>query len=161
MTPFWRVLHPDTSGFTWRRHRQRIQCILDFFLVSQSTVILRGLTDTVPGYQKDRSMITLRLSLHSNLRGPGFWKLNISFLTELEYINQIETTIQETYDEHKNDESVNPSLLWEMIKLEVREKSRNRPNNAKYMWNKQLPDYKRNLTTKLLETRSFHTWWNN
>ena len=50
-------------------------------------------------------MITLRLSLHSNLRGPGFWKLNISFLTELEYINQIETTIQETYDEHKNDEN--------------------------------------------------------
>ena len=97
----WRVLHPDTSGFTWRQHRQRIQCILVFFSVSQSTVILRRLTDIVPGYKKDRSMITLRLSLHSNPRGPGFWKLNISFLTELEYINQIETTIQETYDEHK------------------------------------------------------------
>ena len=68
-------------------------------------------------------MITLRLSLHSNPRGPGFWKLNTSFLTELEYKNQIETTIQETYDEYKNDESVNPSLLWEMIKLKVRKKS--------------------------------------
>ena len=31
--------------------------------------------------------------------------------------------IQETYDEYKNDESVYPSLLWEMIKLKVREKS--------------------------------------
>ena len=36
---------------------------------------------------------------------------------------QIKTTIQETYDEYKDDESVNPSLLWEMIKLKVREKS--------------------------------------
>ena len=68
-------------------------------------------------------MITLRLSLHSNPRGPGFWKLNTSFLTELEYINQIKTTIQETYEEYKNDESVSPSLLWEMIKLKVCEKS--------------------------------------
>ena len=41
----------------------------------------------------------------------------------MEYINQIKTTIQETYDEYKNDELVNPSLLWEMIKLKVREKS--------------------------------------
>ena len=31
--------------------------------------------------------------------------------------------IQETYDEYKDDESVNPSLFWEMIKLKVREKS--------------------------------------
>ena len=80
-------------------------------------------------------MITLRLSLHSNSRGPGFWKLNTSFLTELEYINQIKTTIQETYDEYKNDESVNPSLLWEMIKLKVREKtlrySKNKTKQAK------------------------------
>ena len=68
-------------------------------------------------------MITPRLSLHWNTRGPGFWKLNASFLTELEYINQIKTTIQETYGEYKSDESINPSLLWEMIKLKVREKS--------------------------------------
>ena len=68
-------------------------------------------------------MITLRLSLHSKPREPGFWKLNTSFLSELEYVNQIKTTIQETNDEYKNYESVNPSLLWEMIKLKVREKS--------------------------------------
>ena len=31
-------------------------------------------------------------------------------------------TIQETCNEYKNDESVNPVVLWEMIKLTVREK---------------------------------------
>lgn len=36
----------------------------------------------------------------------------------MEYVNQIKT-----YDEYKNDESVNPSLLWETKKLKVREKS--------------------------------------
>ena len=119
----WRILHPDTSRFTWRQRHPKVHCRLDFFLVSQSTVNITTLADIVPGYKTDHSMTTLCLSLHSNLRGPGFWKLNTSFLTELDYVNQIKTTIQETLDEYKNDESVNPSLLWEMIKLKVREKS--------------------------------------
>ena len=119
----WRVLHPDTNNFTWRQRHPRIQCRLDFFLVSQSTVNITTPADIVPGYKTDHSMITLRLLLHSNPRRPGFWKLNTSFLTELEYVNQIKTTIQETCEEYKNDEFVNPSLLWEMIKFKVREKS--------------------------------------
>ena len=66
-------------------------------------------------------MITLNFSLHSNPRGPGFW--NTSLLTEIDYVNQIKSVIQETQNEYKDDESVNLSLLWEMIKLKVREKS--------------------------------------
>ena len=117
LVDIWRVLHPDSNSFTWRQRHPRIQCRLDFFLVSQSTANITTFAET------DHSMITVRLSLHSIPRGPGFWKLNTSFLTDLEYVNQIKTTIQETYDEYKDDESVNPSLLWEMIKLKVREKS--------------------------------------
>ena len=44
-------------------------------------------------------------------------------MTELDYINQIKETIQETLDEYGDDDFVNPSLLWEMIKLKVRERS--------------------------------------
>ena len=68
-------------------------------------------------------MITLNLSLHSNPRGNGFWKLNTSLLSEIGYVDEIKLTIQNTADEYKDDELVNPALLWEMIKLKVREKS--------------------------------------
>ena len=68
-------------------------------------------------------MISLRLSIHSNHRGPGFWKLNTSPLSDIEYVNLVKATIQETADEYKSDTTVNPALLWEMIKLNVREKS--------------------------------------
>ena len=74
------------------------------------------------GYKTDHSMITSSLAQHSNPRGPGFWKLNTSFLTEIHYINQIKSTIKATLEEYKNDDSVNPALLWEMITLNVREK---------------------------------------
>ena len=68
-------------------------------------------------------MITLSISLHSNPRGPGFWILNTSLLADKDYIDLIRLTIHETQNEYKNDESINPALLWDMIKLKTREKS--------------------------------------
>ena len=38
-------------------------------------------------------------------------------------MNQIRTTIKEVNDKYVNDDSVNPTLMWKMIKLKIREKS--------------------------------------
>ena len=75
-------------------------------------------TDILAGFKTDHSMVTIQVVLHTNARGPGFWKLN-TFLSETEHINQIKTTIESVKDEYQNDKSVNVSLLWEMIKLKV------------------------------------------
>ena len=32
----WRIQHPETKRFTWRRRKLDIQCRLDFFLISSS-----------------------------------------------------------------------------------------------------------------------------
>ena len=119
----WRVLNPDISRYTWRRKNPEIQCRLDFFLVSQSMMSNITQADILCGYKTDHSMITINTALHSNPRGPGFWKMNTSFLTDVNYVNQIRTTIREVLSEYENDTSVNPSLLWEMIKLKIREQS--------------------------------------
>ena len=68
-------------------------------------------------------MITIKTSLHSNSRGPGFRKLNTSFLNDIEYVNKIKAIIKETRNEYEKDHSVNPKLLWEMVKMKVKEKS--------------------------------------
>ena len=78
---------------------------------------IRILSHIYSGNKSDHSVITLKPSLHSNLRGLRLWKLNTPFLTEINYVSQIKATIQETRDEYREDDSVNPSLLWEMIKL--------------------------------------------
>ena len=49
--------------------------------------------------------------------------MNTSFLSDARYLEEIRTTIQETVIEYENDVSVNLALLWEMVKLKVREKS--------------------------------------
>lgn len=68
-------------------------------------------------------MITIKISLYSNSRGPGFWKLNTSLLNDIEYVNKIKAIIKETRNEYEKDDSVNPNLLWEMVKMKVREES--------------------------------------
>jgi len=94
-----------------------------FFLVSESSLCDVTHADIFPGFKTDHSMITLKLALHLNPRGKGFWKLNTSLLSEMRYVQEIKTTIETTVNQYKDDTSVNPALLWEMIKLKVREKS--------------------------------------
>ena len=119
----WRVLNPDSSRFTWRRKPPEVHCRLDFFLVNQSTFCNTSEADIIPGYKTDHSMITLQISLHSNKRCRGFWKLNTSLLKDIEYVNRIKLIINRTKKEYANDETVDPSLLWEMVKMKVREES--------------------------------------
>ena len=119
----WRTLNPETKRYTWRQKQPDLHCRLDFFLESESSLCDVTHSDIVPGFKTDHSMITLSVSLHVNPRGNGFWKLNTSLLTEIGYIEQVKIIMQQTADEYKEDDTVNPALLWEMIKMKVREKS--------------------------------------
>ena len=73
-------------------------------------------------------MIIMAIVTNSNPRGLGFWKLNTSFQSEDNYVIKIKNTTQETKNEYENNSSVSPALLWETIKLKIREASL---NNAK------------------------------
>ena len=115
-TRAWRVLKPDSSKFTWRQRKPEINCRLDFFLINQCNFCNIINAEILAGYKTDHSMITLQISLHPNTRDRGFWKLNTSFLTETEYVNQIKSTIAQTIDEYSQDNTVDPGLLWEVIK---------------------------------------------
>ena len=110
-----RVLNPESSRFTWRQKKADIQFRLDFFLINQCTFCNIINAEILAGYKTDHSMITLQISLHSSTRGWGFWKLNTSFLSETEYVNQIKSTIAQTIDEHSQDNTVDYGLLWEMV----------------------------------------------
>ena len=80
----WRIINPDSRKYTWRRRRPEISCRLDFFLVSQSLMCSVASANISAGYKTDHSLIDIRIALHSNPRGPGFWKLNTCFLTEID-----------------------------------------------------------------------------
>ena len=79
--------------------------------------------DILPGFKTDHSLITLHLTNNTNPRGPGFWKLNTSFLLESEYVNLIKETINEVANAYNNDNEVDSVLLWDTMKLQIRSSS--------------------------------------
>ena len=119
----WRLLNPDGRRYSWRRQKPEIHCRLDFCLVSQSLTCNVTNSGILAVFKTDHSLITIKLALHSNPRGPGFWKLNTSLLEEDGYVKQIKTTIKAVQEEYQEDNTINAALTWEMIKLKVREQS--------------------------------------
>ena len=86
----WRVQHPDTNQYTWRRRNPNaIHCRLDMFLVSDT---LHGCVDKstiTSSYRSDHSLIAIQCIFSEISRGPGYWKLNCSLLDDLEYVTLI------------------------------------------------------------------------
>ena len=119
----WRLFNSDARRFTWRRKKPEIHCRLDFVLTSASLSPAVTKADILAGYKTDHSLITLHLANNNNPRGPGFWKLNTSFLSDSEYVNVIKKTIAEVANEYNNNNEVDPVLLWDTIQMRIRSSS--------------------------------------
>ena len=89
-------------------------------MISSSLTIAITNADILPGYKTDHSLITIHLASNSNPGGPDFWKLNISFLLDSEYIELIKKTIDEVAKEYGNNDYVDPFLLWDTMKMQIR-----------------------------------------
>ena len=150
----WRVLNPDILRYTWRQKYPEIHCRLDFFLVSQSLMCYVKGADIMTGFKTDHSMIVINVVLHSNERGPGYWKLNTSFLSEIDYVNQIRSVIKKVHDDYKHDNNMNPALLWEVIKLKIREQSLKYAANKKKCMKRTEEELEKNINVlqKIIET---------
>ena len=76
--------------------------------------------DILPGYKTDHSLISIHLANNANPRGPGFWKLNTSFLLDEEYVGLIKKTVIDVANEYVNNNEIDASLLWDTMKMQIR-----------------------------------------
>ena len=68
----------------------------------------------------DHSLILIHLASNNKPRGPGFWKLNTSFLLDSYFIELIKKTIDEVAIENRNN-----VLFWDTMKMQIRSSSLN------------------------------------
>ena len=52
------------------------------------------MTDILPGYQSDHSIVMLKLKFGKDIKHNTFWKFNCSLLRDKEYLDQVNTEIQ-------------------------------------------------------------------
>jgi len=87
LTDIWRVINPSKLHFTWRRKNKTEMSLIDFWLIDSNIVPLVYSTDIRPAIIQttDHMAISIKLKLPGS-RGPGFWKLNNSLLSDTGYI---------------------------------------------------------------------------
>ena len=97
----WRHPHPSRSQFTWRNNSLKVQCRLDYWLVSKDLFSTVTSTDITNPTFSDHSAVSLVIqSKDYAKRGPGFWKINNSILKDNKFAAELAAKILE-YNESK------------------------------------------------------------
>ena len=144
LTDTYRVLHPETKAFTWS-HGSKSSCNnaarrLDYIFVGESLApYIKSCCIKNFGFS-DHKAVILTLEFANFKTGKGLYKLNSSLLQDENYIKIIIDEIKSTQAEYS---SLNPHLLWDMIKTNVKEISQQYSNNI-------------SRDNKLLESRLEH-----
>ena len=87
-------------------------------------------------------------------RGPGFWKLNVSYLHNNEYVDVIKKTILDAYDSVKHYDD--KGLIWDFVKMKIREASIRYAKVTKRKENEQEKEI--NSKLKSLQEQLLHNY---
>ena len=135
LTDPFRQFNPDKQCYTWRKRNPIQQARLDFFLISPPLNTFMISSSIEIGFMFDHSIISTNLQINEFQYSSGLWKHNNALLTELDYINTINTKIEEikkqyalpAYDrnhlkEIPNSEiqcTINDQLFLETLLMEI------------------------------------------
>ena len=137
----WRIKNPQTRCYTWSQSWPQIFCRLDYWLISNN--LSTESTDITPAIKTDHAAIQLVLKdSHQSVKGPGYWKMNVSLLEDENYLNELKNNLPQWKTTGINNLSDKRSI-WDWLKYKIR-------NHAIY-YSKQIAT-ERNAREKLLQT---------
>lgn len=91
---------------------------MDFILISQSLSAHVKNVEILASILSDHSALLLNIDLFVDKKGPGFWKMDTSFLHHQDFKEAMSQAINQVIE--KNKKEANDNLLsWEMIKNEI------------------------------------------
>ena len=119
LTDIWRDRNPVEERFIWRKKSSKIQCRLDYFLISKALINEALTCEILNAPETDHSIIKLHLKSESSRqpKGPGFWKFNNSLLEDEKYTNKLRESI--TLFKNKYSDVDDLSLRWDLLKMEI------------------------------------------
>ena len=116
----WRIKNPDVKSYTWSQKSPFVFCRLDFWLTSTHLFDHINSVDICPAIKTDHSAIIEFKVIEEQLKGPGSWKLNVSLLTNKDYVDEMGRVIPVSIN-HSNMLFDDKQMSWEWIKFKIRE----------------------------------------
>ena len=87
--------------YMWRNNSLKVQCTLGYWLVSKEISALVRDSGIVTSTISDHSAITFHLQSKDYVqRGPGFWKINNSVLSDERFVQDLLSKIPEFKTKH-------------------------------------------------------------
>lgn len=118
----YRARHPNSQLFSYESKSLQVKSRIDFFLVAKSLVKYVSKVGITVSIAPDHKAIYFYLSLPVAIpRGPGFWKFNNTLLDDEVYIAHIRKLIPQIREKYSFVQV--KQLFWELMKMEIREKS--------------------------------------
>ena len=117
----WRKQNPDASQFTFARGASRSR--LDYFFISEHLCFSgTGVECSImPPYLADHRAVQLKVDLHGQVKGPGYWKFNNSLLVDENFVEELRAFINEALLENDTP-GVSRALLFDTVLCMVRGK---------------------------------------
>ena len=116
----YRVRHPNSQLFSYESKSLQVKSRIDFFLVAKSLVKYVSKVGISVSIAPDHKAIYFYLSLPVTIpRGPG--KFNNTLLDDEVYIAHIRELIPQICEKYSFVQD--KQLFWELLKMEIREKS--------------------------------------
>ena len=122
----WRIQNEEKKEYSWIKAGNTSKASrIDFALVSRGLDQKCKAVEYKSGIKTDHRALYIAVDLQPSERGKGFWKMNASLLQDINYIQLINSKLQE----YKKQEEP-PILKWENLKALVKKEtvkySRNR-----------------------------------
>lgn len=132
-------MYPDIKGFTWCNARDVPTSRIDYVFISNNfvprieNILLRKIPGTHSGKRmSDHRFVKFTLKILNNNRGPGYWKLNVSYCENEEYKSNIRNIVRTL------DNSLGAIDRWELLKRIVKDFSIYFAKNINYAELKSL-----------------------
>ena len=150
----WRYYNPNLRDFTYF-HPTKPQCKsrIDYILLNKTLNKYVKDINIFPAPVPDHKCVQAKIIIPKCARGPGYWKLNVSILAEIDYKDMI-TEIINTTIEHYYDHLSARDLL-DFLKIRIKESTikyctlRNRTKNFRL---KNLENEINSIDCKLNDT---------
>ena len=115
----WRNFHPNLRHYTRHQSNPRVLSRLDYILISD-TLVNNCLNSKIsPGVQSDHSVVTLKFKDDQPSKGPGYWKLNCSYLhNDADFIMMVKQKINDFKVDHQNSQC-SPNSIWDAKKCTI------------------------------------------
>ena len=110
----WRTQHPKDKNYTWYCKKPYMAKRLDYLFCTTDIMTLVK-SDIHPKFSTDHCPVSMTIKLNAIERGCGFWKLNTSALSDNNYVQDMNNSIEDTKSQQFRD----ARTKWDFLKLQA------------------------------------------